>query len=159
MLQSLTPSYLFVIFPLKTTFPLKKPINFLNFKKVCNEIYAVSLNYLKWTTYHSRQSSRVRVICVKSKVQLLKSFWQICMRNVKCDDSNASENIHHKLHKQLDKFVSSNQIRSVLQRKMWLQHGISNSNENELLSGFLSSCSDETFSDLKKLSSIGRLCN
>ena len=25
----------------------KKPINFLNFKKVCNEIYAVSLNYLK----------------------------------------------------------------------------------------------------------------
>ena len=155
MLQSLTPSYLFVTFPLKITFPLKKkPINFLNFK-----IYAVSLNYLKWTTYHSRQSSRIRVICVKSKVQLLKIFWQICKRNVKCDDSNASENIHHKLHKQLDNFVSSNQIRSVLQRKMWLRHGISNSNENELLSGFLSSCSDETFSDLKKFSCIGRLCN
>ena len=80
MLQSLTPSYLFVIFPLKITFPLKKPINFLNFKKVCNEIYAVSLNYLKWTTYHSRQSSRVRVICVRWKIQLLKIFWQICKR-------------------------------------------------------------------------------
>ena len=74
------------------------------------------------------------------------------MRNVKCDDSNASENIHHKLHKQLDKFVSSNQIRSVLQRKMWLQHGISNSNENELLSGFLSSCFDETFSMKRNIS-------
>lgn len=78
MLQSLTPSYLFVIFPLKITFPLKKPINFL--WKVCNEIYAVSLNYLKWTTYHSRQSSRVRVICVRWKIQLLKMFWQICKR-------------------------------------------------------------------------------
>ena len=43
MLKSLTPSYLFVTFPLKITFPLKKKtINFLNF-----EIYAVSLNYLK----------------------------------------------------------------------------------------------------------------
>ena len=155
MLQSLIPSYLFVTFPLKINFPLKKkPINFLNF-----EIYAVSLNYLKWTTYHSRQSSRVRVICVKSKVQLLNIFWQICKRNVKCDDSNASENIHHKLHKQLDKFVSSNHIRSVLQRKMWLRLAISNSYENELLSGFLSSCSDETFCDLKKFSCIERLCN